>query len=44
MSNADIETYSFLFILLSGIVVFSSTLGWWIFLRVFKIVDDYLNS
>lgn len=44
MSDADIETYAFLFILFSGIAVFSYTVGWWIFLRTFKMVDDYLQD
>lgn len=44
MTDTEIKTMSTLFMLLICAVVISGTVGWWVFLQTFKIVDDYLQD
>ncbi len=44
MTDTEIETLSTLFILLICTVVIGGTVGWWVFLRMFKMIDDYLQT
>lgn len=44
MTDTEIETLSTLFIMTVGTLVFSGSVGWWVFVRVFKMVDDHLQD
>jgi hypothetical protein len=44
MTDTEIETLSTLFILLLSTLVIGGTLGWWLFLRLFKWFDDYMQD
>lgn len=44
MTDTDIETLSFLFIAVVGILTLGGTVGWMAFLRVFRIIDNYLQD
>lgn len=44
MTDTEIETFSTLFILFIGTVVIGGTVGWWMFLRLFKFFDNYMQD
>lgn len=44
MSDSEIEMWATLAIWFIGGWFIGSTLGWYLFLRLFKILDDYLHS
>jgi hypothetical protein len=44
MSENEIEMWATLFIWFIGGWLFGSTVGWWIFLRLFKAFDDYMQG
>ena len=44
MSDAEIEMWATLLIWTIGAIVFGSTVVWWLFLRAFKLIDDYLQD
>lgn len=44
MSENEIEMWATLFIWFIGGWFFGSTVGWWAFLKLFKIFDDYMQS
>jgi hypothetical protein len=44
MSNNEIEMWATLFIWFAGSWLFGATVGWWAFLRLFKIFDDYMQG
>lgn len=44
MTDTEIETLSTLLILFIGAVVVGSTVGWWVFINVFRMIDNYLQN
>jgi len=44
ITDTEIETFSFLFIMGVGILTVGGTVGWWLFLQVFRIVDNYMQD